>query len=182
MRHPVGSNWARSLQGNSHFARQFYNSNDNLTMKNGKTGQTTMIAFFATCETLYTEVINFLFWKYIKKSLRIHWKSTKKFQALFINVDFTKLSIKNFPGRQFFQIPYLRQFWNLEYQGRKIINPSGGIPPEFHRKSTGFPPELLRFLSNERRAQESKDLTKQRGLLSIFFWLLQLLLLLLLLL
>ena len=50
------------------------------------------------------------------------------------------------------------------HQGRKIINPSGGNPPEFHRKSTGFPPELLRFLSNERRAQGSKDLTKQQGL------------------
>ena len=29
------------LHGNSHFARQFYNSNDILTLKNGKTGQTT---------------------------------------------------------------------------------------------------------------------------------------------
>ena len=43
------------------------------------------------------------------------------------------------------------------------------IPPKFHRKSTGFPPELLRFLANERRAQGSKDLTKQQGLPSKYF-------------
>ena len=40
------------LHGNAHFARQFrcfprqfYNSNHNLTMKNGKSGKTTMITF-----------------------------------------------------------------------------------------------------------------------------------------
>ena len=42
-------------------------------------------------------------------------------------------------------------------------------PPDIRQISAGGRKDLLRFLSNENRAQGSKDLTKQQGLPSKYF-------------
>ena len=49
---------------------------------------------------------------------------------------------------------------------RKIINPPGGYPLDIQRKDE----DLIRIFTNERRAQGSKDLTKQQGLPSKYFF------------
>ena len=51
----------------------------------------------------------------------------------------------------------------LSLQGRKIRNP----PPQI---SAGGRKDLIRVLTNENRAQGSKDLTKQQGLPSKYFF------------
>ena len=55
------------------------------------------------------------------KSLRIHRKSAKKkcLRTIFMYVDFAKLSFKNSQVANFDEICIKRQFWNLEYQGKK---------------------------------------------------------------
>ena len=72
-----------------------------------------------TCETFNAEVINFFSVNILKIS-KNHWKIRKKFlQAIFTYIDFTKLSFKISP----FAIlsNFVRQFWNLEYKGKKVI-------------------------------------------------------------
>ena len=54
--------------------------------------------------------------------------------------------------------------------GRKIRNPPAGYPPDIHRISAGGRKDLIWFLTNENRAQGSKDLTKQQVLPSKYFF------------
>ena len=54
-------------------------------------------------------------------------------------------------------------------QGPKIINPPAGYPPGIRRISGGGMRISSVFLTNERRAEGIKDLTKQQGLPSKYF-------------
>ena len=67
----------------------------------------------ATCETFYTEVINFFSVNILKISENLLKIRTKMFTN---NVDFIKLPLKNFVE---FHISW--QFWYPEYQGKKVI-------------------------------------------------------------
>ena len=115
------------LHGNLHLAWQFLNSNINLAMKNVKTGKTTMI----TCLPFIFKILN---WSLNMKSdqnsdlwdvLHSCYKFLQK--KILINVDFTKLSLRNITGRKFCRISYLTTVLESWIQGQKILSLFSGF-------------------------------------------------------